>query len=62
EPNARIDANGIQQVVINVGDHNFGDIFPREHVEFIDRLKNAGKRSADDDESDCEDRSKKPRS
>lgn len=35
---------------------------PRERVEFIDRLKNAGKRSADDDESDCEDRSRKPRS
>ncbi|KAG0270776.1 hypothetical protein BGZ95_001544, partial [Linnemannia exigua] len=52
EPNARIDANGIQQVVINVGDHNFGDIFTREHVKFIGRLKNAGKRSVDDDESD----------
>ncbi|KAF9314132.1 hypothetical protein BG006_004017, partial [Podila minutissima] len=52
EPDARIDANGIQQVVINVGDHNFGDIFPREHVKFIERLKNAGNRSTDDDESD----------
>ncbi|KAF9969015.1 hypothetical protein BGZ73_008842, partial [Actinomortierella ambigua] len=25
------DASGVQQVVINVSDNNFGDIFPREH-------------------------------
>ncbi|KAG0339835.1 hypothetical protein BG000_001232 [Podila horticola] len=56
------DTSGVQQVVINVDDDNFGDIFPREHVEFIDRLKNAGKRSAgDEDDSDGEDRSKKPK-
>ncbi|KAG9069651.1 hypothetical protein KI688_008974 [Linnemannia hyalina] len=36
----------IQQVNVNVGDENFGDIFPKEHVKFIDRLKNAGKRNA----------------
>ncbi|KAI8355057.1 hypothetical protein B0O80DRAFT_52621 [Mortierella sp. GBAus27b] len=40
------DLSGVQQVVINVSDDNFGDIFPQEHVEFIDRLKNARKRSA----------------
>ncbi|KAG0195592.1 hypothetical protein BGX33_002940 [Mortierella sp. NVP41] len=55
------DPSGVQQVVINIGDENFSDIFPKEHVEFIDRLKNARKRSADDDDSNDED-SKKQRS
>ncbi|KAG0277041.1 hypothetical protein BGZ95_006636 [Linnemannia exigua] len=53
------DARGVQQVVIRVSDTNFGQIFPKEHVQFIDRLKNAGKRAADDIDSDDEDRSKK---
>ncbi|KAF9109972.1 hypothetical protein BGX30_008176, partial [Mortierella sp. GBA39] len=44
------DPSGVQQVVINISDDNFGDIFPQEHVEFIDRLKNAGKRSAGDED------------
>ncbi|KAF9115171.1 hypothetical protein BGX30_006392, partial [Mortierella sp. GBA39] len=57
-----MDTSGVQQVIINVGDDNFGDIFPKEHVEFIDRLKNARKRSVDDDDSDDEDCSKKQRS
>ncbi|KAG0333545.1 hypothetical protein BG004_000791 [Podila humilis] len=57
-----VDASGVQQVVIHVGDSHFGQIFPKEHVRFIDRLKNAGKRSAEDDDSDVEDRFKKQRS
>lgn len=56
------DPSGVQQVVINISDDNFGDIFPQEHVEFIDRLKNARKRSADDDDSNDEDCSKNKRS
>ncbi|KAI8597290.1 hypothetical protein EDD21DRAFT_385818 [Dissophora ornata] len=56
------DPSGVQQVVINVSDDNFGNIFPQEHVEFIDRLKNARKRSANDDDSNDEDCSKKQRS
>ena len=56
------DPSGVQQVIINVGDNNFGDIFPKEHVQFIDRLKNARKRSVDDDEGSDEDCSKKQRS
>ncbi|KAF9081687.1 hypothetical protein BGX23_000568 [Mortierella sp. AD031] len=56
------DPSGVQQVVINISDDNFGDIFPQEHVEFIDRLKNARKRSADDYDSNDEDCSKKKRS
>ncbi|KAG9062119.1 hypothetical protein KI688_006845 [Linnemannia hyalina] len=56
------DPSGVQQVVINISDDNFGDIFPQEHVEFIDRLKNARKRSTDDDDSNDEDCSKKKRS
>ncbi|KAF8931608.1 hypothetical protein BGZ47_011753 [Haplosporangium gracile] len=56
-----MDANGIQQVVIRISDINFAHIFPEKHVSFINRLKNAGKRAADDDDSDDEDRSKKLR-
>lgn len=39
------DSNGVHQVVINVGNDNFGEIYPKEHVEFIGRPKNAGKHS-----------------
>ncbi|KAG0348688.1 hypothetical protein BG004_004510 [Podila humilis] len=53
------DARGVQQVVIRVSDTNFNQIFPKEHVEFIDQLKNARERSADDDDSNDEDSSKK---
>ncbi|KAF9125289.1 hypothetical protein BGW39_007526 [Mortierella sp. 14UC] len=56
------DSSGIQQIVINISDGNFSDIFLKEHLEFIDRLKNARKRSADDDDSNDEDCSKKQRS
>lgn len=55
------DSGGVQQVVINVGDHNFGNIFPKDHVEFIDRLKNAGKRTANESGSDDESCSKRHR-
>ncbi|KAF9085495.1 hypothetical protein BGX29_001911 [Mortierella sp. GBA35] len=51
-PDATIDTSGVQQVVINFGDNNFGEIFPKDHVEFIDRLKNAGKCSAADNDDD----------
>jgi len=47
------DPSGVQQVVINVNDNNFGAIFPKEQVEFIDQLKNARKRTAD--RNDCND-------
>ncbi|KAG0220136.1 hypothetical protein BGW42_007799, partial [Actinomortierella wolfii] len=58
----KVDASGVQQVVIRVGDTNFGQIFPKDHVKFIDRLKSAGKRSVDDDDdSDIDDRSKRHR-
>ncbi|KAF9340932.1 hypothetical protein BGZ91_011754 [Linnemannia elongata] len=56
------DPSGVQQVVINVSDANFSDIFTQEHVEFIDQLKNALKRSADDNDSNDEDCSEKQRS
>ncbi|KAF9153295.1 hypothetical protein BGX21_005135 [Mortierella sp. AD011] len=56
------DKSGVQQVVINIGDDNFSNIFPKEHVEFIDRLKNARKRTAEDDDSGDDDWSKKQRS
>lgn len=57
-----LDTSGVRQVVINVGDNNFGEIFPKDHAEFIDRLKNAGKHSAGDDDGDGDDRTKKQRS
>ncbi|KAK3804818.1 MAG: hypothetical protein J3Q66DRAFT_408006 [Benniella sp.] len=44
-----MDPSGVQQVVIN------------DHVEFIDRLKNARKRSADDDDTNDEGHPKKQR-
>ena len=50
---------GVQQVVIRSSETNFGHIFPKEHAEFIDRLKNTGKRVADDIDSEDEDRAKK---
>jgi hypothetical protein len=56
-----MDPSGVQQVVINVSDDNFGAIFPKDHVEFIDRLKNARKRSADDDDTNDEGCPKKQR-
>ncbi|KAK5827717.1 hypothetical protein F5H01DRAFT_362178 [Linnemannia elongata] len=49
------DSSGVQQVVINISDNNFGHIFPQEHVEFIDRHKNTRKRSSNDDDSNDED-------
>ncbi|KAF9536525.1 hypothetical protein EC957_010545 [Mortierella hygrophila] len=55
------DERGLQQVMIRVCDTNFGQIFPEEHVKFINRLKNAGKRTANDADNDNEDRSKKLR-
>lgn len=54
-PGTTLDASSMQQVVINVG-----EIFPEAHVEFIDRLKNVRKRSAEDD-GDDDDRTKKQR-
>ncbi|KAF9089137.1 hypothetical protein BGX23_006905 [Mortierella sp. AD031] len=60
-PDAISHASGVQQVVINVGDYNFSDIFPKDHVEFINRLKNARKRSAADEDDDGDDRTKKQR-
>ncbi|KAG0020156.1 hypothetical protein BGZ81_009448 [Podila clonocystis] len=52
------DTGGVQQVVINVGDDNFCEIFPKKHVEFIDWLKNVATRSTEDD-GDDDDRTKK---
>ncbi|KAF9382831.1 hypothetical protein CPB97_006903, partial [Podila verticillata] len=54
-PDATLNSSGVQQVVINVDENNFGKIFPEDHVEFIDRLENVGKRSVADDDSDGED-------
>ena len=55
------DTSGVQQVVINVGDNNFADIFPKDHVEFIDRLKTITKRNAADSNNGGAGRLKKQR-
>ncbi|KAF9330577.1 hypothetical protein BG006_006461 [Podila minutissima] len=57
-PDATLDTGGMQQVAINVSNNNFGEIIPKEHVEFMDRLKNVGKRSAEDDGDDADDHTK----
>ncbi|OAQ27034.1 hypothetical protein K457DRAFT_21671 [Linnemannia elongata AG-77] len=44
------DPSGVQQVVISMSDNKFSEIFLKDHVEFTDQLKNARKRSADDNE------------
>ncbi|KAF9393522.1 hypothetical protein CPC16_001826 [Podila verticillata] len=45
-PDTPAEPSGVRQVIINVGDSNFGETFTKDHVEFVDRLKNSGKRSA----------------
>lgn len=45
-------------VVFNIGDNNFGEIFPKEHVEFIDRLESARKWPAENYDGNGDDRSK----
>ena len=47
-PNVRFEGDGMRPVVINVGENNFAEIFPKDHEEFVDRLKNSGKRSIED--------------
>ncbi|KAI8361002.1 hypothetical protein B0O80DRAFT_422126 [Mortierella sp. GBAus27b] len=56
------DTSDVQQVVIKVSDDNFGDIFPKKQVEFIDQLKGPPKRSAGVNDSSEKARSKKQRS
>ncbi|KAG0297166.1 hypothetical protein BGZ97_004336, partial [Linnemannia gamsii] len=40
-------AHGVQQIVVRVSDTNFGQIFSKDHVKFIDRIKNVKKRAVD---------------
>ncbi|KAG0034710.1 hypothetical protein BGZ82_005624 [Podila clonocystis] len=60
QSDATLDASGVQQVVINVGDNNFGETFSKEHVEFVDTRMNVRMRFAEDDDDD-DDRTKKQR-
>lgn len=52
-PDVAVDANGVQKVVINVNNINFGKILPKDHVDFIDRQKPIGKRCANDNDDDA---------
>ncbi|KAF9383204.1 hypothetical protein BGX21_001624 [Mortierella sp. AD011] len=42
---------GVRRVVINVDNNNFAQIFPHDHVKFLDKLKNF-KRHADDEQNE----------
>ncbi|KAG0354775.1 hypothetical protein BGX24_006836, partial [Mortierella sp. AD032] len=45
----------MRQAVNHRGDHNFGEIFYKDHVEFVGRLRTMGMRLADDDDEDSDD-------
>lgn len=47
QPDPEPEFEGLQCVSIDVDDSNFPDIFPRCHVEFLDKLK-GHKRRLDD--------------
>ncbi|KAF9361424.1 hypothetical protein BGX34_007134, partial [Mortierella sp. NVP85] len=46
-PNPKPELEGLQRVSIGIDDHNFPKIFPRRHVEFLDKLKGHKRRSED---------------
>jgi hypothetical protein len=47
--NPKSKLEGLKQVVIKVDKGNFAKIFPKEHVNFLDEIKNPMKRLADDE-------------
>ncbi|KAF9343089.1 hypothetical protein BGX26_006285, partial [Mortierella sp. AD094] len=46
-PDPEPELEGLQRVSIDIDDNNFPKIFPRRHVEFLDRLKGHKRRSED---------------
>ncbi|KFH61880.1 hypothetical protein MVEG_12308 [Podila verticillata NRRL 6337] len=56
-PDPEPELEGLQRVSINIDDNNFPKIFPRRHVEFLDKLKGHKRRS----EADQSETSKKKR-
>jgi hypothetical protein len=39
QPDPKPELEGVQSVSIGIDDNNFPKIFPRRHVEFLDKLK-----------------------
>ncbi|KAF8925988.1 hypothetical protein BGZ52_006206, partial [Haplosporangium bisporale] len=46
-PDPKPELEGLQRVSIDIDDNNFPKIFPRRHVEFLDKLKGHKQRSED---------------
>ncbi|KAF9994043.1 hypothetical protein BGZ79_001234, partial [Entomortierella chlamydospora] len=46
-PDPQPELDGFQRVSIGIDDNNFPTIFPRRHVEFLDKLKGHKRRSED---------------
>ncbi|KAF9086006.1 hypothetical protein BGX29_001654 [Mortierella sp. GBA35] len=46
-PDPEPELEGLQRVSIGIDDNNFSKIFPRRHVEFLDKLKGHKRRSED---------------
>ncbi|KAF9113316.1 hypothetical protein BGW39_003813, partial [Mortierella sp. 14UC] len=46
-PDPEPELEGLQRVSIGIDDNNFPKIFPRRHVDFLDKLKGHKRRSED---------------
>ncbi|KAG0322875.1 hypothetical protein BG000_002781 [Podila horticola] len=57
-PDPEPELEGLQRVSIDIDDNNFPKIFPRRHVEFLDKLK-GHKRRSDDQQSQKTSKKKK---
>ncbi|KAF9157867.1 hypothetical protein BGX20_003697, partial [Mortierella sp. AD010] len=49
-PDPDPELEGLRRVIINVDDSNFAQIFPKSHVNFLDKLKKFKRRAEDQDE------------
>ncbi|KAF8938717.1 hypothetical protein BGZ58_000323 [Dissophora ornata] len=49
-PDPDPELEGLKRVIINVDDSNFAQIFPKSHVNFLDKLKKFKRRAEDQDE------------
>ncbi|KAG0200931.1 hypothetical protein BGX31_003959, partial [Mortierella sp. GBA43] len=57
-PDPEPELEGLQRVSIDIDDNNFPKIFPRRHVEFLDKLK-GHKRRSDDQQTQVSKKKKK---
>ncbi|KAF9346845.1 hypothetical protein BGX26_001639 [Mortierella sp. AD094] len=49
-PDPKPELEGLRRVIINVDDSNFVQVFPKSHVNFLDKLKKYKRRAEDHDE------------